>query len=111
MRNALLSITVVCIATAAAFGWVTIRRGFSARDNPSAIETLIATPVGELSPFSLPTFSVCGLRVLRSMKEEAGRTENRAASTSFRVGFTQLTTTIGALRAGRSWAGEADCIC
>ncbi|SRR5229473_2802874 len=33
-RTFLLSITVAGIAGAAAFGWVTIRRGFSARDNP-----------------------------------------------------------------------------
>lgn len=48
-RTLLLSITVACIATAAAFGWVTIRRGFSARDNPSAIETLIATTARQLA--------------------------------------------------------------
>jgi mono/diheme cytochrome c family protein len=45
----LLSITAACIAAAAAFGWVTIRRGFSARDNPSAIETLIATTARQLT--------------------------------------------------------------
>jgi hypothetical protein len=48
-RTLLLSLTVACVAAAAAFGWVTIRRGFSARDNPSAIETLICddrTPTG-----------------------------------------------------------------
>jgi mono/diheme cytochrome c family protein len=48
-RTRLLSITVVGIAAAAAFGWVTIRGGFSARDNPSAIETLIATTARELA--------------------------------------------------------------
>jgi NADPH:quinone reductase-like Zn-dependent oxidoreductase len=32
-RTVLLSITAAGIAGAAAFGWVTIRRGFSARDN------------------------------------------------------------------------------
>jgi len=48
-RTLLLSITVACIATAAAFGWVTVRRGFSARDNPSAIETLIATTARQLA--------------------------------------------------------------
>jgi mono/diheme cytochrome c family protein len=48
-RTLLLSITVACIAAAAAFGWVTIRRGFSARDNPAAIETLIATTARQLA--------------------------------------------------------------
>jgi hypothetical protein len=48
-RTLLLSITVTCIAAAAAFGWVTIRRGFSARDNPSAIETLVATTARQLA--------------------------------------------------------------
>jgi mono/diheme cytochrome c family protein len=48
-RTLLLSITVACVAAAAAFGWVTIRRGFSARDNPSAIETLIATTARQLA--------------------------------------------------------------
>ena len=48
-RTLLLSITVACIAAAAAFGWVTIRRGFSARDDPSAIETLIATTARQLA--------------------------------------------------------------
>jgi len=56
----LLSITVACIGAAAAFGWVTIRRGFSARDNPSAIETLIATTARQLavpSQYRQPTFA------------------------------------------------------
>ena len=48
-RTLLRSITVGCIAAAAAFGWVTIRRGFSARDKPSAIETLIATTARQLA--------------------------------------------------------------
>src|SRR5580765_529363 len=48
-RTLLLSITVACIGAAAAFGWVTIRRGFSARNNPSAIETLIATTARQLA--------------------------------------------------------------
>ena len=48
-RTFLLSITVACIAAAAAFGWVTIRRGFSARDNPSTIETLVATTARQLA--------------------------------------------------------------
>jgi hypothetical protein len=45
----LLSITVACVAATAAFGWVAIRRGFSARDNPSPIETFIATTARELA--------------------------------------------------------------
>jgi mono/diheme cytochrome c family protein len=48
-RTLLLSIAVACIAAAAAFGWVTIQRGFSARDNPSAIETLVATTAHQLA--------------------------------------------------------------
>jgi mono/diheme cytochrome c family protein len=48
-RTLLLSIAVACIVAAAAFGWVTIRRGFSARDNPSTIETLIATTARQLA--------------------------------------------------------------
>jgi mono/diheme cytochrome c family protein len=45
----LLSITVAGIAGAAAFGWVTIRSGFSARDNASAIETYVAKTARRLS--------------------------------------------------------------
>jgi mono/diheme cytochrome c family protein len=48
-RTLLLSITAAGIAGAAAFGWVTIRRGFSARDNPSSIETYVATTARRLS--------------------------------------------------------------
>jgi mono/diheme cytochrome c family protein len=48
-RTLLLSIAVACVVAAAAFGWVTIRRGFSARDNPSAIETLVATTARQLA--------------------------------------------------------------
>jgi mono/diheme cytochrome c family protein len=48
-RALLLSITAAGIAGAGAFGWVTIRRGFSARDNPSTIETLIATTARQLA--------------------------------------------------------------
>jgi mono/diheme cytochrome c family protein len=48
-RTLLLSITVAGIAVAAAFGWMTIRRGFSARDNPSAIEAYVARTARTLS--------------------------------------------------------------
>lgn len=48
-RTLLLSITVACVAAAAAFGWVTIRRGFSARNNPSAIEQLVAKTARQLA--------------------------------------------------------------
>ena len=49
-RRALLrSITVACAAAAIACGWVTIRRGFSAHDNPSAIEKLVATTARQLA--------------------------------------------------------------
>jgi len=48
-RTLLLSITAASIAGAAAFGWVTIRRGFSARDNPSVVETYVAETARRLS--------------------------------------------------------------
>src|SRR6266852_4916187 len=48
-RTLLLSITAASIAGAAAFGWVTIRRGFSARDNPSVVETYVAKTARRLS--------------------------------------------------------------
>ena len=41
-RTLLLSITAAAVAGVAAFGLVSIRRGFSARDNPSWIETFVA---------------------------------------------------------------------
>ena len=47
-RNLLL-ITAAGIAGVAAFGWMAIRRGFSARDNPSAIETYVAKTARRLS--------------------------------------------------------------
>jgi cytochrome c553 len=48
-RTVLLSIIVAGIVGSAAFGWVTIRRGFSARDNPSAVETYVAKTARRLS--------------------------------------------------------------
>lgn len=48
-RTLLLSIIAAGVAGAAVFGWVTIRRGFSARDNPSAMETYVAKTVRRLS--------------------------------------------------------------
>jgi len=45
----LLSIIAAGVAGAAAFGWVTIRRGFSARDNPSALEAYLARTARNLS--------------------------------------------------------------
>ena len=48
-RIVLLSIIVAGIVGAAAFGWVTIRRGFSARDNPSAMEAYVAKTARKLS--------------------------------------------------------------
>ena len=49
-RALLLSIIAAGVAGAAAFGWVvTIRRGFSARDNPSVMETLVAKTARRLS--------------------------------------------------------------
>ncbi len=48
-RILLLSIIAAGIAGATAFGWVTIRRGFSARDNPSVVETYVAKTARRLS--------------------------------------------------------------
>lgn len=48
-RTLLLSITAAGVAGAAAFGWVTIRRGFSARENPSVAETYVARTTRRLS--------------------------------------------------------------
>jgi mono/diheme cytochrome c family protein len=48
-RALLLSITAAGVAGAAAFGWVTIRRGFSARDHPSVVETYVAKTARRLS--------------------------------------------------------------
>jgi mono/diheme cytochrome c family protein len=48
-RTLLLSITAAGVAGAAAFGWVSIRRGFSARDNPSAMEVYVAMTARNLS--------------------------------------------------------------
>ncbi|SRR5258708_6323782 len=48
-RALLLSITAAGVAGAAAFGWVTIRRGFSARDNPSVVEIYVAKTARRLS--------------------------------------------------------------
>jgi mono/diheme cytochrome c family protein len=48
-RTLLLSIIVAGVAGAAAFGWVTIRRGFNARDNPSVVETYVAKTARRLS--------------------------------------------------------------
>jgi mono/diheme cytochrome c family protein len=48
-RTLLLSIITAGIGGAGAFGWMTIRRGFSARDNPSVVETYIAKTARRLS--------------------------------------------------------------
>jgi mono/diheme cytochrome c family protein len=48
-RTLLLSVSVAGIAGAAAFGWATIRRGFSARDKPSVVETYVARTTRRLS--------------------------------------------------------------
>ncbi|HVS88318.1 MAG TPA: c-type cytochrome [Candidatus Acidoferrum sp.] len=48
-RTLLLAITAAGVAGAAAFGWMTIRRGFSARDNPSAMEAYVAKTARKLS--------------------------------------------------------------
>jgi mono/diheme cytochrome c family protein len=48
-RTFVLSITAAGIAGAAVFVWVTIRRGFSARDNPSVVETYVAKTARSLS--------------------------------------------------------------
>ena len=48
-RSLFLTIVAAGVAGAAAFGWTTIRRGFSARDNPSAIEAFVARTARKLS--------------------------------------------------------------
>jgi mono/diheme cytochrome c family protein len=48
-RTFLLSTTAAGVAGAAAFGWVTMRHGFSARDNPSVVETYLAKTARRLS--------------------------------------------------------------
>jgi mono/diheme cytochrome c family protein len=48
-RTILLSISVAGIAGAAVFGFTAIRRGFSARDNPSVLETYVAKTARRLS--------------------------------------------------------------
>jgi mono/diheme cytochrome c family protein len=48
-RTFLLWITAACIAVAAAFGWVTVRRGFSTRGYPSAIEKFVAATARQLA--------------------------------------------------------------
>jgi mono/diheme cytochrome c family protein len=51
MRNRalLLWIAAVGVTGAVAFGWMTIRRGFSARDSPSGMEALVARTARRLS--------------------------------------------------------------
>jgi mono/diheme cytochrome c family protein len=48
-RTLLLSAITLGVAGAAASGWVTIRRGFSARGNPSALEAYLAKTARNLS--------------------------------------------------------------
>src|SRR5229473_303247 len=51
MRKRILFLAIIsaAIAGAAASGWVMIRRGFSARDNPSVVETYVAKTARSLS--------------------------------------------------------------
>jgi mono/diheme cytochrome c family protein len=48
-RALLLPITAAGVAGAATFGWMAIRRGFSARDNPSAMEAYMAKTARKLA--------------------------------------------------------------
>ena len=48
-RNIILLLLIVVLAGAAYEGWSVIRRGFSARDNPSALEAYVARAVRRLS--------------------------------------------------------------
>ena len=48
-RTVLLSVITLGVAGATGYGWVTIRRGFSARDNPSALEAYLAKTARNLS--------------------------------------------------------------
>ena len=53
-RTWLILIIAAGMAGAAVFGFTAIRRGFSARDNPSVLETYVATTARRLSvPSSL----------------------------------------------------------
>jgi mono/diheme cytochrome c family protein len=49
MRKRALILSIAAVAGAATFGWMTIRRGFSARDNPSALEAFVARTARKLS--------------------------------------------------------------
>jgi mono/diheme cytochrome c family protein len=48
-RTLLLAIAAAGVAAAAALGWLTIRRGFSARDTPSAMEAYVAKTARKLA--------------------------------------------------------------
>jgi mono/diheme cytochrome c family protein len=48
-RTLLLWITVLVVPGAFAFGWMSLRRGFSARDNPSVMEAYVAKTARKLS--------------------------------------------------------------
>jgi mono/diheme cytochrome c family protein len=48
-RTLLLAIAAAGVAAAAALGWLTIRRGFSARDTPSAVEAYVAKTARKLA--------------------------------------------------------------
>src|SRR5215831_4920399 len=48
-KRAVFLVIAIGLVGAVALGWTAIRRGFSARDNPSALETYIATAARNLS--------------------------------------------------------------
>jgi mono/diheme cytochrome c family protein len=48
-RTILLSVIATGVVGAATFGWMALRRGFSARAEPSSIETLVATTARRLA--------------------------------------------------------------
>ena len=48
-RPIVVSVIVLGLVAAASYGWMTIRRGFSARDDPSVIEAYVAKTARTLS--------------------------------------------------------------
>lgn len=49
MRKRVVAVTLILLVAAAIYGWSLIRRGFSAHDEPSAVETVVARTVRRLA--------------------------------------------------------------
>ena len=73
-RTVLLSIIAAGVAGATASGWVMIRRGFSARDNPSVVETYVAKTARSLS------VPASGTQRDESLRADPGSSQRRAGS-------------------------------